>query len=78
MTSIPIIHSPNLHLSKGQLGVHIKNQTLQPLTSMQLQQMTINFPKICICEKSAISHHSHDHTTTLCFATDQHEHFDVV
>ena len=42
-SSIPIILSPNLCLSKVQWRVRIKNRTLQPPTSMQV--LTINLPK---------------------------------
>ena len=43
-SSLPVILSPKLRLSKVQQYVRINNQTLQPPTSMQ--ELTINLPKI--------------------------------
>ena len=49
-SSIQIILSPNLHLSKVQSGLRIKNEDS---TSTE-QKVIINLPKILVCEESAI------------------------
>ena len=50
-SSLPVTLSPKL-LSKVQKGLRIKNQTLQPPTSMQ--ELTISLPKA-----SSARNHSH-------------------
>ena len=52
VSGIPIILSPNHRLFNVQKGLRVKEQTLKPQKSTQ--ELTINLPKILVCEESAI------------------------